>query len=87
MELELTFGGVEVEIKGLGGLLTLIGITLVGAAVMQELMRPPEERTWHGRLANKVPYDFRPPSLERLKANMWNPDDVRILTDKTFGVG
>jgi hypothetical protein len=87
MELEFEFGGIEVEIKGIAGLLTLGAIALVGAAVIQELMRPPEERAWHGRLAGKVPYDFRPPTLERLKSNMWNPDDSRILTDKTFGVG
>jgi len=87
MELEFELGGIEVEIKGIGGLLTLGAIALVGAAVIQELIRPPEERTWHGRLAGKVPYDFRPPTLERLKSNMWNPEDSRVLTDKTFGVG
>jgi Family of unknown function (DUF5808) len=87
MELGLKFGGIEVEIKGLGGIITLVGIFLIGASIIKELMRPPNERTWHGRLAGAVPYDFRPPTFERLKANVWNPDDARVLTDKTFGVG
>ena len=87
MELELEFGGIEVEIKGLGGIITLVGIVLIGASIINELMRPPDERTWHGRLAGALPYDFRPPTLERVKTSMWNPGDSRILTDKAFGVG
>ena len=87
MEIELKLGGIEVEIKGLGGIITLVGLILIGASVLKELMRPPHERTWHGRLGGAVPYDFRPPTFERLKTSMWNPDDERVLTDKTFGVG
>lgn len=75
------------EISWKGAVLALAGVSLIGLALRKELRRPPGERTWHGRLAGKVPYDFRPPTLGRLKANMWNPDDSRILTDKTFGVG
>jgi len=87
MKFDLEFGGVEIEVKGLAGLLTLTAIGLVVAALMRELARPSEERTWHGRVAGVAPYDFRPPTWERLKANLWNPDDSRIVTDKTFGVG
>jgi hypothetical protein len=87
MELEFEFGGIEVEIKGLGGLFTLAVITLIAAAVITELMRPPEERTWHGRLGGKVPYDFRPPTWERLRSTYWNPDDPQVVKDKAFGVG
>ena len=29
--------------------------------------KAPEERTWHGRLLGVVPYDFRIPSIERLR--------------------
>ena len=34
-----------------------------------------------------VPYDFRPPTLERLKCRLWNPDEERIFTPNVFGVG
>ena len=60
---------------------------LVAAAVVQELRKPSSERTWHGRVAGFVPYDFRPPTLDRLRAAWWNPEDPRIFTDRVFGVG
>jgi hypothetical protein len=65
----------------------LIGAALVAAAVAQELRKPSSERTWHGRLAGFVPYDFRPPTVERFKDAWWNPSDPRIFTDRVFGVG
>jgi hypothetical protein len=65
----------------------LIGAALVAAAVAQELRKPSSERTWHGRLAGFIPYDFRPPTVERFKDAWWNPDEPRILTDRVFGVG
>ena len=34
------------EIKGLGALATIVGLTLLGAAIMKELLKPPEQRTW-----------------------------------------
>ena len=64
-----------------------LGMGLVTAAVYQELQKPPEERTWHGRVAGFVPYDFRPPSLERVRQAYWNPDEPRIFTDRVLGVG
>ena len=35
----------------------------------------------------KVPYDFRVPTLQRLRERFWNPDDARIFTPRFFGVG
>jgi len=64
-----------------------IGMGLVTAAIYQEIQKPPEERTWHGRVAGFVPYDFRPPTLERLREAYWNPGDPRFLTDRVLGVG
>ncbi|HIC92936.1 MAG TPA: hypothetical protein EYP09_01615 [Anaerolineae bacterium] len=64
-----------------------IGIGLIAVAVWQELRKPPEERTWHGRIAGFVPYDFRWPTLERLREAYWNPDEPRIFTDRVLGVG
>ncbi|HEX2171784.1 MAG TPA: DUF5808 domain-containing protein, partial [Dehalococcoidia bacterium] len=60
---------------------------LLAAAVAQELRKPAAQRTWHGELAGFVPYDFRPPTWERLKRSFWAPDDPRILTPRALGVG
>jgi hypothetical protein len=57
------------------------------AALYQELRKPDAERTWHGRVAGVVPYDFRVPTLERLREAYWNPDSDVIITDHVFGVG
>jgi len=62
-------------------------VGLVAAAVVTELAKPEEERTWHGRVFDFVPYDFRPPTLERLRAAYWNPDSDRLFSDRVFGVG
>ena len=35
----------------------------------------------------KVPYDFRMPTLRRLRERFWNPEDSRIFTPHFFGVG
>ncbi len=71
----------------LSRLIRLIGFALVAAAVTQELQKPREEREWHGKVAGFVPYDFRVPTLERIREAYWNPDDPRIFTDKVLGVG
>ena len=66
---------------------TLVGIALVGAAVATELRKPSEDREWHGRIAGAVPYEFRLPTVARVKERWWNPDDARIFTEHVFGVG
>jgi hypothetical protein len=53
----------------------------------QELQKPREERTWHGRVAGLVPYDFRLPTAERVREAYWNPDEPRIFTDRVLGIG
>ena len=63
------------------------GVALVAAAVATELRKPRSRRTWHGRVVGLVPYDFRRPTLRRVKARWWNPSDSRILTPRVFGVG
>lgn len=61
-------------------------ITITVAALCQELEKPEEERAWHGKLG-LIPYDFRMPTLERIKNSFWNPDDSRIFTPEPLGVG
>ena len=70
----------------LGRLIGLAAAGLTVAAVVQELAKPADERTWHGRIAY-VPYDFRIPTVDRLLQSWWNPDDPRLLTPRTFGLG
>jgi hypothetical protein len=65
----------------------LVGLAVIGAAVATELRKPPEERTWHGRIAGLVPYDFRPPTFEKLQRAWWSPDEGRVFSESPFGVG
>jgi hypothetical protein len=73
--------------KALNRYLFLLTIGVAAAAVLDQLRRPPAERTWHGTVFGLVPYDFRPPTLERFKAAWWNPDDPRLLTPRDLGIG
>ena len=57
------------------------------AAIYQELRKPPEARTWNGKVAGTVPYDFRVPTLDRLREAYWNPDSDQIFSEHVFGVG
>lgn len=34
-----------------------------------------------------VPYDWRRPTVARVKSRWWNPDDPRLFTPKSFGWG
>ena len=65
---------------------TLIWVTFF-AAIYQELRKPDAERTWHGKVAGVVPYDFRVPTIDRLRAAYWDPDTDQVFTDRVFGVG
>lgn len=65
---------------------TAIWLAFFGA-LYQELRRPPEERTWHGKVGGVVPYDFRIPSFAALRDAYWAPDRDVIFTEKVLGVG
>jgi hypothetical protein len=60
---------------------------LVIAAVATELAKPEPERTWEGRVFGVVPYDFRPPTWQRIRDAYWNPNSDHLLSDRVFGVG
>jgi len=55
-------------------------------AIVQELRKPAEERQWNGKVADVVPYDFRMPTVGRMKNTYWNPEGS-VLSGKVFGVG
>lgn len=65
---------------------TLAWVALI-AAIYQELKKPEAERTWHGKVAGIIPYDFRIPTPERLKAAYWDPASDRVFSEHVFGVG
>ena len=52
-----------------------------------KLAGEPTERTWHGKVAGVVPYDFRVPDLQRLRNAYWNPDSDVLFTEQVVGVG
>jgi Family of unknown function (DUF5808) len=64
-----------------------LGVGLLGAALISELRKPDGSRTWEGRIAHKIPYDLRRPTLARIRERLWNPGDRRILVPTVFGVG
>ena len=73
-------------VKLLGRLVQLAVIYVTVQAVREQLSRPPEQRTWRGKVG-PVPYDFRIPTLDDIKAAYWNPDSDRLFTDRVLGVG
>ena len=52
-----------------------------------------DEGPWYGRPVKKtgtflgVPYDWRRPTVARVKSRWWNPDEPRLFTPKSFGWG
>jgi hypothetical protein len=59
----------------------------IAAAVYQELKKPPALRTWHGKVGGVIPYDFRVPTLDRLRDAYWNPSSDTVFSERVFGVG
>ncbi len=70
-----------------GDAMVIIGVaTLMGLAIREQWKLPPEERTWHGTLYG-IPYDFRRPTIERLRETFWNKNTTRVLVPHAFGMG
>jgi len=73
-----------VRIRNVVGSIVLAFV--VGAAIRDQLRRPPEQRTWHGSIF-RLPYDFRFPTVERLRAAFWNENTSQLLMPQPFGIG
>ena len=73
-------------IRRIRRLTTAVTGVLAVAALVQELRLPPESRTWHGTIFG-VPYDFRPPTPDRVLSKVWNKDNPSLLSPTIFGVG
>jgi len=65
----------------------LAALALGVIAVLEELGKPSEERTWNGIVAGFVPYDFRRPTVARARSRWWNPEEPRVFVPQVFGVG
>jgi hypothetical protein len=74
-------------LRGVRRLLRMVAFGLFAAAIATELAKPEAERTWHGRVFGLVPYDFRPPTWQRIRDAYWNPDSDELFSDRVFGVG
>ena len=75
------------EVQDLIWLLKMAAFGAFAGAIYTELRKPPEQRTWHGKLLGVVPYDFRMPSFERVRSAYWNPHSPKVFTDRPLGVG
>ena len=64
--------------------IALLGLT--GWAVVLELRTSADRRGWHGRVAGFVPYDFRLPTVDRMRSSWWDPNGP-LLTPQVMGVG
>jgi hypothetical protein len=72
--------------KLLGRLVQIVTLLVFIQALRDQLSRPREERTWHGRVGF-IPYDFRIPTLDRIRDAYWNPDSEVLFTDRVLGIG
>ena len=68
-------------------LMKVATFALLLGAIREEMNKPEDQRTWNGMVGGVVPYDFRPPTFQRLKAALWSPDDERLITPHPWGVG
>jgi len=60
---------------------------LLGAAVAEELMKPPEQRTWEGRILDLIPYDLRLATPEGFRAAKENPAEAHITLGYRLDLG
>lgn len=59
---------------------------LTALAVLDQIVRDPAYRTWHGTVFG-VPYDFRPPTPGTVLDAFWAPERTHLLSPHVFGVG
>ena len=52
-----------------------LALAIIGViAIIQELRKPQDERTWNGKVVDLVPYDFRMPTVGRVRSTYWDPE-------------
>jgi uncharacterized protein DUF5808 len=73
--------------KRLNTVLSVLVFASFAAAVVEQMRRPADQRTWRGRAFDVIPYDFTVPTMDRLVQAYWNPNSSTILTDRPLGIG
>ena len=63
----------------------IVQVTIV-AAFAATAVHAYREGKSHGRYYG-IPFDFRVPTIDRVRQRMWNPDDPRVITPTVFGAG
>ncbi len=58
----------------------------IAAAFAATAVHAYREGKSHGRYYG-IPFDFRVPTIDRVRQRMWNPDDPRVITPTVFGAG
>jgi hypothetical protein len=75
------------SLRGIRRFARFAAFALVAAAIATELAKPAPARTWEGKVLGLVPYDFRPPTWQRIRDAYWNPESDHLFSDRVFGVG
>ena len=68
--------------RPLGSIWRLVATVFTVATVVYAY----RSRQTHGTYY-RVPFDFRFPTIGRIRKRLWNPSDQRIFTPSVFGVG
>jgi len=69
-----------------GMIIGIVSTALLTGAMIEQLRRPKGARTWYGNILG-IPYDFRRPTLEKLRKTFWNEKTSQILVPQAFGMG
>ena len=80
-------GTIRDELGDLLVLLRNLVILTALAAVYKELRTPPAQRTWNGSLFGVIPYDFRIPTLDRIRQAYWDTESEQVFGSRPLGVG
>jgi hypothetical protein len=59
--------------------LIAVGGALLAAALVEELRKSADERTWEGRIAGLIPYDLRLATREGFREAMDRPEEARVV--------
>jgi hypothetical protein len=59
--------------------LLALGAGLLAAALVEELRKPVDQRTWEGRIGGLIPYDLRLATPEGFRNAKDRPEEARIV--------
>ena len=60
--------------------LVIIGAAgLLAAAIVEELLKPSDERTWEGKVFDLIPYDLRLVTREGFQQAKERPEEARLV--------